>query len=148
MRRRVAPARLHVAAVEFVGEREHLVVISVLRVLDERLPAPACARQHNLLCTWPAARACYDSIVKKSSMGAHRGMLAFAYLLRTMADCAADVYPIPAPTRHGVIVVQLAKASSLHCAAAQPHLELMRRAQVWNSEQYALRGGTACTWIL
>lgn len=41
---RVAPAHLHVAAVELIGEREHLVMIGVLRVLNERLPAPSCAR--------------------------------------------------------------------------------------------------------
>ena len=36
---RVAPAHLHVAAVELFGEREHLIVVGVLGVLHEGLPA-------------------------------------------------------------------------------------------------------------
>ena len=96
----MAPAHVHVAAIELVGEREHLVMVGVLGVLNECLPAPPRACQPSSVCMRPAASACNDSIVPHSSVGPHRGMLAFAYPLRTMADCAADVYPYLHPVEN------------------------------------------------
>ena len=53
-------------------------------------------------------------------------MLAFAYALRTMADCAADVYPYLHPTGTALDMAQLCEVTSAGVRQRSPHLEFMR----------------------